>query len=90
MIDAGRCPVCQARFRGSRACSRCGADLTRLMLLAAVSWRLREQARQAISLGDLPSALELVRQSLELQRTPSGDAIGTLCELLRAAPTRAS
>ena len=26
-----RCPVCQARFRGGRICSRCGADLEPLM-----------------------------------------------------------
>jgi len=28
-----RCPVCQARFRRARVCSRCGADLEPLMRL---------------------------------------------------------
>jgi hypothetical protein len=30
-----RCQVCQARFRGTAEWSRCGAELTALMLLAA-------------------------------------------------------
>jgi hypothetical protein len=42
------CPVCLARFRGTRECSRCGADLTMVMKLAARAWRLREAAREAI------------------------------------------
>ena len=45
LAEANRCPVCRARFRGVAVCSRCGADLARLMLLAAEAWRLREAAR---------------------------------------------
>ena len=45
------CPVCQARFRGSRLCSRCGADLGPLMIVAVRAWRLREEARDALARG---------------------------------------
>jgi hypothetical protein len=34
------CPVCKARFRGDQQCSRCGADLTAPMLLAAGGTRV--------------------------------------------------
>ena len=66
------CPVCQARFRGSRECSRCGADLGNLMRLAAGAWRMREAARDAISLGDLAGAQALASQAQEICRTPAG------------------
>ncbi len=37
--------VCGARFRETRLCSRCGADLSTLMYLVTMSHRLRERAR---------------------------------------------
>ena len=42
-----RCPVCQARFRGTAEWSRCGAELTALMLLAAhvCVWRQATRLR---------------------------------------------
>ena len=49
-----RCPVCQARFRGARICSRCGAGLEPLMLLSVEAWQLRQAARQALHAGALP------------------------------------
>ena len=66
------CPVCQARFRGSAECSRCGADLGTLMRLAAGAWRMRGAARDAIALGDLPRARALASQAQEICRTPAG------------------
>ena len=66
------CPVCQARFRGSTECSRCGADLTAIMGLAAAAWRLRGAARQAIADGDFARARTLAAQAQELCSTPSG------------------
>ena len=66
------CPVCQARFRGSTECSRCGADLGTIMGLAAIAWRMREAARQAIAEGDLARARALAAQSQEICRTADG------------------
>jgi hypothetical protein len=66
------CPVCQARFRGSAECSRCGADLGTIMGLAAAAWRMREAARRAIAGGDLIRAHALAAQAQEICRTPAG------------------
>ena len=38
-------PVCQARFRGTAEWSRCGAELTALMLLAAHVYVMRQATR---------------------------------------------
>jgi predicted amidophosphoribosyltransferase len=70
-----RCPVCQARWRGSRDCSRCGADLTPLMILSAQSWSLREAARTAIGAGQFERAFGLVAKAQETHRTPVGEAL---------------
>ena len=66
------CPVCQARFRGSTECSRCGADLGTIMGLAADAWRMRAAARQAMVEGDVARARALAAQAQELCRTPDG------------------
>lgn len=55
--QTGRCPVCNARFRGQRLCSRCGADLTVLMRLRAQAWALRQAAAHHFAAGDAPAAL---------------------------------
>ena len=75
-----RCPACQAGFRGVSTCSRCGADLGRLMHLSAESWRLREAARQAVASGDLGRARVLAAEAQELRGTDAGLALALLCE----------
>jgi predicted amidophosphoribosyltransferase len=77
-----RCPVCQARFRGARLCSRCGADLEPLMLLAAGAWRLREEARLALEAGKFEGALGLAQQAQQMQRTPTGEFLRALSSWL--------
>lgn len=73
-----RCPVCQARFRGARICSRCGADLEPLMLLAVKAWQLRQAARQALDNGDVERALGLASEAQGIQGTESGEALRLL------------
>jgi len=73
-----RCPVCQARFRGARICSRCGADLEPLMILSVKAWQLREKARQALEAGDLERALGLAGEAQGIQVTDSGEALRLL------------
>jgi IS5 family transposase len=73
-----RCPVCQARFRGARICSRCGADLGPLMLLAVEAWQLRQAARQALDAGDVERALALAGEAEGIQGTGSGEALRLL------------
>ena len=77
-----QCPVCQARFRGARICSRCGASLEPLMLLTVKSWQLRQAARQALRAGDLERALGLAIEAQGIQSTGSGEALRLLAEWL--------
>jgi predicted amidophosphoribosyltransferase len=83
-----RCPVCQARFRGSRICSRCGADLELPMLLAVEAWQLRQAARQALDAGDVEQALGLAIKAQGIQSTESGEALRLLGSWLKAVCAR--
>lgn len=82
-----RCPVCQARFRGARICSRCGADLEPLMVLAVKSWQLRQAARQALDAGEVQRALGLATEAQGIQDTGSGEALRLLCAWLDGPPS---
>jgi hypothetical protein len=83
LSEANRCPVCQARFRGVPVCSRCGADLSRLMQIAAEAWRLRQAARGALAAGEFGRAFELAGWGQEAQSTPAGKALLRLGAWLR-------
>jgi hypothetical protein len=82
LSEGSGCPVCRARFRGSRICSRCGADLEPLMILAVKSWRLREAARAAMEAGQFEQARELAGAAQDTHRTPVGGALGALSRWL--------
>jgi hypothetical protein len=84
-LTEARCPVCLARFRGAGVCSRCGADLEPLMILAVKSWRLRAAARAAIGAGQFEHALELAEEAQDLQRTPAGESLRVVSKLLGCA-----
>lgn len=82
MSAASACPVCQARFRGSRLCSRCGVDLGPLMILAVQAWQLRQQARCAVAGGDFARARRLAGRAQALHATPSGASLARLARWL--------
>jgi len=63
-----KCPVCQAKFRGTAVCSRCGTDLTPLMRIAAKAWSARRQSVEALRAGNLSLALRLSAQARKLHR----------------------
>jgi hypothetical protein len=74
------CPVCRARFRGASECSRCGADLTRVMTLAASAWRMRQAARQALAAGEFARTRDLASRAQQICYTTGGgklEALGT-------------
>ena len=66
------CPVCRARFRGSKDCSRCGADLTVVMHLMVSAWRMRQAARDAIAQGNPHTARQFASQAEEICHTEAG------------------
>jgi hypothetical protein len=78
------CPVCQARFRGARICSRCGAELEPLMVLAVEAWQLRQAARQALNAGDVERALGLAIEAQGIQNTESGESLRLLLLMVRS------
>ncbi len=80
--DAGRCPVCNARFRETSTCSRCGADLAPLMCLAAEAHRLRAAARYAVCGGDFAGAWACAHQAQKLCATEAGSDLALLTSLL--------
>ncbi len=80
------CPVCRARFRNARECSRCGADLTIIMTLAAAAWRMRKAARQALIDDDPARAQVLASEAESLCHTPAGARLQSLSALVSATP----
>ena len=87
-IDNDCCPVCSARFRGTKICSRCGADLAPLMHLAAEAYRLRRAARYAVHGGDFSGAYFLSRRAEELCSTEAGRELHSLTALLAGTEER--
>ena len=77
-----QCPVCAARWRSLRFCSRCGADLTPLMTLAHAAWQVRQEARQALAEGDGVQALALADQAQHLHATATGRRLRLLAAWL--------
>lgn len=72
------CPVCRASFRGAIVCSRCGADLTVVMTLAASAWRMRQAARQALAAGELARTRDLASRAQQICHTPAGKKLEAL------------
>ena len=67
-----RCPVCRARFRGTRQCSRCGADLTGIMVLSARAQRCRANARKSLYALNFEKAHELAAAAQKEHATEMG------------------
>ena len=76
------CPVCRARFRGSRECSRCGADLLALMLLVAKAYQLRQTARHSLKQRNFQMALVSVQAAQRLHVTPEGSLLESICAMV--------
>lgn len=77
-----RCPVCQARFRDSPTCLRCGADLAPLRLLIGHAYRLRQRARWALGSGDVERAQEAAAEAEKLCSTQKGRELWLLSSWL--------
>ena len=80
-----RCPVCRAKFRGTVTCSRCGADLTPLMILEVRAWQLRREARRHLLDGHLDSATRVATGAQRLRATARGARLLRLSTTLQRA-----
>ena len=67
-----RCPVCRAPFRSARECSRCGADLSRVMRVLAEAQICRREAVAAAYAGDFQKARDLAVKAQGLHRSETG------------------
>jgi hypothetical protein len=83
-----QCPVCKARFREQRKCSRCGADLSRLMLVVARAYQLRSQAGQALREARYRTAYELASQAQNLHHTALGQKMMLVARVLDMVSVR--
>ncbi len=83
-----RCPVCNAGFRSTRICSRCGADLFVLMTLASLSQRCRANAGKAILSNDFNKAREHVAEAQKLHATEKGKRLLLLSSWLQTEENR--
>ncbi|OEU52100.1 MAG: hypothetical protein BA868_05890 [Desulfobacterales bacterium C00003106] len=82
MDSALRCPVCRAGFRGTTRCSRCGADLTRLMTLLVTARHYRNKARKAICLRKFEEARALSTSAQKIHATQAGKRLCLLTSWL--------
>ncbi len=79
-----RCPVCRAKFRGTRECSRCGADLSGIMMLSARAQRYRADARKSIYALNFEKARELAATAQKEHATETGRRLLLLTAWLNA------
>jgi hypothetical protein len=86
--DELRCPVCQAQFRGTVACSRCGADLRRLMRLTVCAHAARQAARGALRDGAPARASALLRWAQACRQTSAGTRLLLLSQRQCRGPGR--
>ncbi len=79
-----RCPVCRAKFRGTRQCSRCGADLTAIMVLSARAQHCRANAKKSLYTLNFEKAHGLAATAQREQATESGRKLLLLTSWLNA------
>jgi hypothetical protein len=64
-------------------CSRCGADLTPLMLLAGRAWHLRQSARQALGASNAEEALAAAMAAENAHHTRAGALLRAIAAWLK-------
>ncbi len=79
-----RCPVCGAGFRGTRECSRCGADLSLIILFPARALRYREKARNAMYMLNFKKACDLATAAQKVHATETGRKLVLLTSWLNS------
>jgi hypothetical protein len=72
MTGLFHCPVCRAKFRGTRECLRCGADLAMVMILPRRAQLYRESAKKAMYSLDFEKAHDLAIAAQQVHATETG------------------
>ena len=79
-----QCPVCSTDFGGKVNCAGCGADLSKLMEIAARSLYLRQQARRALRSGQYAKAYKLSVKAQDMHATAIGQKLLRTTQLMDA------
>ena len=82
--ESVRCPVCRAKFRGSRQCSRCGSDLTAIMVLSARALHRRANAKRSLYALNFKKAHEHAATAQKEHATQTGRKLLLLTSWLKA------
>ena len=82
--SSSRCPVCRAKFRGTKGCSRCGADLTGLMILSASAQQCRAKARKFLHALEFEKAYDFAAAAQQKHATETGRKLLLLTSWLKA------
>jgi len=82
--ESVRCPVCRAKFRGVRQCSRCGADLTAIMVLSARAQGYRANAKKSLYALNFKKAHEHAATAQKEHATEAGRKLLLLTAWLNA------
>lgn len=83
-----QCPVCGVGFGAESHCTGCGADLSRLIDIAARSLHLRQQARQALRKQQYSEACQFSTQAQDLQQTSVGRTLLHTAQIMDAVHIR--
>jgi Tfp pilus assembly protein PilF len=70
-----RCPICKARLKKVRTCSRCGTDLSSALNIEYQSEILLNNALKQLENGNLSAAKQAVEQSIQLKSELLGLAL---------------
>ena len=81
--SSSRCPVCRAKFRSTRQCSRCGADLTALMILSVRAQHCRVSARKSLFALEFEKAHEFAAAAQKEHATETGRKLLLLTSWLK-------
>jgi hypothetical protein len=77
-----RCPVCNARWNGSRNCHRCKSDIGKLADIETASDDFYHQAIAAYQSSDYPAMLNYATRACSLRRTPKTIRMAACAALL--------
>ena len=83
-----QCPVCGLSLGEESHCTGCGADLSRLLEVAARSLRLRQQACQALRRQQYSEAYQLSTRAQDLHQTPVGRTLLHTAQIMDAVHIR--
>lgn len=65
-----RCPICRARLKQQDTCRRCGADLSRLLVLSQEAYACYINSINLLSQGHVKAAHRAAQRSMQLKAEP--------------------